>query len=440
MARTPSIDIRGELSSLVPARRLTELAQETGAVRRNRKIKIVDLFWTLVLGFGTGKEKTFAGLQRLYEVGARQQVVPSSFWDRFTPALARFVKRVAEEVMARVCEASTELQGSLEGFRDLIVTDSTVIRLHKLLERAYAACRTNHTKAAAKLHVVMSVLAQGPRRVKLTSERVHDRKALKVGPWVKDRLLLFDLGYYSFQLFDCIRRNGGFFISRLKENANLKIVDVHPSRPGDKGLVGRMLQDVIFGLKRDLLDVVVEVRFSRRTYAGTRSPGRQRFRVVGVRDRQTNEYHLYITNVPIERLDAEAVAATYRARWAVELLFAEWKGGYGLDDIPTQKKEAVEVFIWTSVITLLASRRLLDAVRTKLREVAHRISPTRWARVFQTYVPTILQVLLAPPRYGRYLASAIEASILHEAVDPHVNRPGLVLQTQKGTLPYLVRT
>lgn len=437
MARTPSIDVRGELSSLVPAARLKELAQETGAVKRQRKVKIVDLFWTLVLGFGTGKEKTFAGLRRLYQAAARQRIVASAFWDRFTPELARFVKRVAEEGMAKVCEASTELQGHLEGFRDLIVTDSTVLRLHALLEKAFAACRTNHTKAAAKLHVVMSVLAAGPRTVKVTPERVHDSKVLKVGPWVKDRLLLFDLGYYRFQLFDCIRRNGGFFISRLKENANLKIVDVHPSRPGDKALLGQMLQDVLGGLRREVLDVVVEVRFFRRTYGGRQTRARERFRVVGVRDRRTKEYHLYITDVPVERLDAEAIAATYRARWTVELLFAEMKGGYGLDQIPSRKKRAVEVFIWTSVITLLASRKLLSAVRTKMREVAHRISPTRWARVFRTYVPTILQLLLAPPRYGRYLASAIEASLLHEAVDPHVNRPGLLLQAQKASLPYL---
>ena len=439
MARTPSIDIRGELSSLVPTRRLKELAEETGAVQRQRKVKIVDLFWTLVLGFGTGKEKTFAGLRRLYEVGARQRIVPSAFWDRFTPELGQFLKRVAEEVMTKTCEASTELQGCLEGFRDLIVTDSTVIRLHEMLEGAFAACRTNHTKAAAKLHVVMSVLADGPRKVKITSERRNDGKALEVGPWVKDRLLLFDLGYYSFRLFDSIQRNGGYFISRLKENANLKIVESCSSRPGDKSMVGRKLQDVLVGLRRDTLDITVEVRFFRRVYGGKKRRATQRFRVVGVRNPETKEYHLYITNVPVERLDPEAVAATYRARWAVELLFAEWKGGYGLDEIPTRKKDAVEVFIWSSVITLLASRRLLSAVRKKMRDVAHRISPTRWARVFQTYVPTILQVLLAPPRHARYMASAIGVSILHESVDPHVNRPGLVEQAQNGTLPYLAK-
>lgn len=70
MARTPSIDIRGELSSLVPVALLRELAEETGAVKRQRKVRIVDLFWTPVLGFGSGKEKTFAGLRRALRSGS----------------------------------------------------------------------------------------------------------------------------------------------------------------------------------------------------------------------------------------------------------------------------------------------------------------------------------------------------------------------------------
>jgi len=433
MARTPSIDIRGELSSLVPAPRLKELARETGAVQRERKVRIVDLFWTLVLGFGTGKARTFAGLLRMYKGATGRSIVPSSFWDRFTPKLARFVKRVAEEVMAKVCEARSDLRGSLEGFRDLVVADATVIRLHDLLQKAFAGCRTNHSKAAAKLHVVMSVLAEGPRKVKLTSGRTHDIKALEIGPWVKDRLLLFDLGYYKFQLFDCIRRNGGYFVSRMKENANPKIVAVHGS--GGKTLVGRRLQDVLLHLRRDVLDATVEVRFFRRTYAGKETRTTARFRLVAVRNRETKTYHLYITNVPLERLDAEAVAATYRARWVVELLFAEMKGSYGLDQIPSRKKEAVETFIWTAVITLMASRRLLDAVRRKKRDEAHRMSPTRWARVFRAYVSDILKILLEPPRYVRRLSSQIGRALLEEAVDPHVRRPGLVDKAQNATLP-----
>lgn len=37
------------------------------------------------------------------------------------------------------------LRGHLKAFRDVILTDSTVVRLHDLLADVYPACRTNHT-------------------------------------------------------------------------------------------------------------------------------------------------------------------------------------------------------------------------------------------------------------------------------------------------------
>lgn len=114
--------------------------------------------------------------------------MPSTFWDRFTPGLARFLKAVALEVMAKTSEPARHLAATLASFRDLVVADATVLRLHDLLAGAFPGCRTNHTQAAAKLHVVMSALAAGPRSVKITSERIHDSKAFQVGPWARRSL------------------------------------------------------------------------------------------------------------------------------------------------------------------------------------------------------------------------------------------------------------
>ena len=62
MARKKSTSIRRELGKLIPKKRLAALAEESGAVTRHRKVDIVPLFWTLVLGFGAAKERTLAGL------------------------------------------------------------------------------------------------------------------------------------------------------------------------------------------------------------------------------------------------------------------------------------------------------------------------------------------------------------------------------------------
>ena len=86
------------------------------------------------------------------------------------------------------------MKGRLSAFIDLMAIDGTVVRLHDLLEGAYAACRTNHTKAAAKLTVVMSVTGKGAHSIQLSAERRNDSKLVRVGPWVKGSAAALRLG------------------------------------------------------------------------------------------------------------------------------------------------------------------------------------------------------------------------------------------------------
>ncbi len=433
MARRQSIGIRRQLTSLIPTRRLNALARRTGVVQRERKVEPLALFWTVVLAFGAGGKRTLAGMRRAYETSTGQTLVPSAFYDRFTEPLAGFFRAVMLELLEGLQQAEVQFRGLLEPFRDVVATDSTLVKLHDLLERRYPACRTNHTKAAAKLHVVMSVRGEGPRSVKLTSGRQHDGPVFRVGRWVRDRLLLFDLGYFRYQLFDCIDRNGGYFISRLKENANPEIVaTLRQWRGRSVSLVGERLRDVIGQLQRETLDVEVEVVFRHRVYAGSRSGGRRRLRLVGVRDARTGRYHMYVTNIAPERLAAEEVARVYTCRWQIELLFKEMKSHYGMEGLPSRKDPIVETLLYATVMTLVVSRRLLRAVRQALRSLGRLIPEGRWAAIFATVAAEILNLLLAPLRAAREQARWLEAMLLHEAADPNLSRRSLLARVENG--------
>jgi hypothetical protein len=170
-------------------------------VRRRRKVDPSAMLWTLALGFGTGRERTLAGLRRMYQRATGTSLVPSAFYDRFTPELVRFLRRVVGELCGRLSEHEPARNGLLAKFADVMVADATVVKLHRLLARRYPGTRTNSSPAAAKLHLVMSVTGRGVERVKLTGERANDHRTLRIGPWVRDRLLVFDLGFFRYQLF-----------------------------------------------------------------------------------------------------------------------------------------------------------------------------------------------------------------------------------------------
>lgn len=88
------------------------------------------------------------------------------------------LKMLVDDVMGDLIPATSDSDGVFAAFRDVLAADATVIRLHDMLAKGYAACRTNHTKAAAKLHAVINViyasiltLAASRRLYKLVAQR-----------------------------------------------------------------------------------------------------------------------------------------------------------------------------------------------------------------------------------------------------------------------------
>lgn len=428
MTRTADlIDVRARLKRLLPDKRITDLAAETGAVRRHRRIAIVPLVWTLVLGFGTGRSRSIAGLRRAFEQATGTDVVASAFYDRFTPALAKLLHKLCKELIDGACREDVALNGLLMPFKALFVADSTVIRLHDKLKRSFKACRTNHTLAALKAHVVMNVLGAGPSSVKITSERVHDGPMLRAGAWVKDSLLLFDLGYWRFQLFACIEQQGGYFITRLKSRANPTIVAAHRNWRGQSvPIVGERLQDVLSRLMRAVLDVEVELHFRRRAYREQRRRATYRCRLVAIKNVETGEYHVYLTNLPPETLGAEEVAYTYRARWMVELTFKQLKQHYRIDELQTTKRRVVEALVYAALITIIASRTLHAHILSRLAGDGRRVPPDRWAAIFAANAGVILAILVRLPRHSAIDRRYLDATLRREAPDPNRSRMPLL--------------
>lgn len=425
--------IKAALRKTLPEQMVNSMARSTGAVKRQGKVKIYTFVWTLVLGFACGDKRTIAALRRSYERAAGQTIEESAFYKRFTPELVVLLKSLLTNAFESLIGAGRALRGPLAQFRDVLLTDSTVVRLHDLLSKRFPACRTNHTKAALKAHVVMSVIGKGGSSIKVTAERVHDGPVFKIGPWVKDHLLLFDLGYFRYQLFDCIRRNGGYFVTRLKKNANPLIVAANRLHRGRAvKLVGERLRDVVARLDREVLDVEVEVEFSRRAYAGRTRRARQHLRVVGIKNAESGEYHLYVTNLPADRLRAEDVAIVYSLRWQIELLFKELKTHFRLEDMPSSKAVVVEALLYSALLTLVASRRVLAVVRNHLRLAGDRLPTQRWAAVFVSVAHELLLIVTRGLARVSGALRDVTRLLLHEAIDPNRKRHGLLLAVETG--------
>ena len=389
--------------------------------RPPRKVDLYILVWTLVLGLPSGsKKRTLDGLRVAYQEAIGHTLARSSFYDRLNEPLAKLMKALVLALLELIKPQATLLEGHLAHFADVLAIDATILRLHDLLAKTFTATRTNHTKAAAKLHMVLSVLDCSPRKVKLTSERVGDTAPWKkLGEWVCGCLLLFDLGYYEFNLFDRIEANGGFFLSRAKSNFNGKIVSVNRVWRGRAvSVVGKSLSEVLPQLERQVLDVNVEVSFEKRPYKGKTRRKTRTFRLIACRNVESGKYHSYLTNLPAEALAAEDVTKTYAVRWQVELFFNMLRSHMHLGDFPSRNKHIVEILLWSSVLLAIVSGRLLREIRQVVGCSRH-IPLLRWGRVFAGRARRILAQIARPDERR---CQELFDLLIHEAPDPNRRR------------------
>jgi IS4 transposase len=253
---------------------------------------------------------------------------------------------------------------------------------------------------------------------------------------VENALLLFDQAYFDYRTMDLIDANDGWFLTRLKPNANPEITaELREWRGNAISLEGEQIQDILDDLHRDVIDIGGEVEFKRRIYNGTRSRAVETFRVVGIWNDEEDRYHLYITNLPAEDYRAPDIAKLYQACWEVELLFRELKTVYGLDEINSGKPEVVEALILIGLLSLVVSRTLRELFIEIIEEnrnndgaAASSLLPReRWAQAFGRRSDRVLRRVAS--RLGYEPPSLVE-SLMNDALNPNAHRTSLLDEVQ----------
>ena len=425
----PPTLLQDTLLELYPSEVLTRLAEESGFVRRYRKLDPVAFFWAVVLEAGVYLQRSLDQLRNVYNQKSAKPIHSySSFYDRFTPELVEFHSLgVAHGHSQLKAAPGNRLSPKLATIEDILIQDSTIVRLTASLMTHFPATRASQPTAGAKIATLVSVRANGPKRVELMPESVSERDTLKPGSWVKNSVLLFDLGFYKHQAFARIAENGGFYLTRLQTPVDpvfVRSLRVHRGRA--IALEGKSWKEILPRLHREVLDAEVEIAFSRRAYNGHRRGDVLKARLVAVWNEETRKYHTYLTNLSPEVLSAEEVAELYGCRWEVELVFKELKSQYALDRVNTTNKSVAEALIWASLLTLVVSRRLHSAIRARLPEhLRVRYPPMRWGIAFREQSGKILELLMVRLRKKKVDPEPLlelARTLMARALDPNAGR------------------
>ena len=382
-------------------------ARETGFVKRKRKLDPVLLVFVLVFGVSSHLKPTLEEIYRHYidlddNPKIKTSILNQSFRKRFNNKLVDFLKSLLDHYIDQMVHQSpAHLKGIVEDFKDILVQDSSIIRISKKLYNLHPAARSRDDSAGIKIHAVYSTVSHSVKSAIITTERVHDSKMLKIGPEVKNILLINDLGYYSLKTFLKIQEYGGFFVSRVKTNALFKVVTVN-SGPSDLlSIVGHncfknISEEEFFDKipKKGVFDLICSFHIGDERIKNVKKPIFQEFRVICAWNPLAEKWQVYITNLAKERFSADDIHELYRFRWVIELIFKELKGDYDLGKLLLGNEPMAFIHIYSMLIRFIISRDLFCWIVSSTRKNdKDKYTPLLWSKVFAEKALEFLSIL-----------------------------------------------
>ncbi|WP_429163721.1 IS4 family transposase [Desulfitispora alkaliphila] len=208
----------------------------------------------------------------------------------------------------------------------LYLIDSSTISLS--LTR-YQWAKFRKTKSGVKLHLCLN-FCDGealPEKAVVTQAKPADKTQMDALVVLNDGALnVFDRAYVDYKTFDVYCANGTRFVSRLKNNALVEVVEERPVKPESP-----IIKDQIVKLGKDKTTKM-----------------EHQLRLVETKDTEGNPI-IIVTN-DFEQ-EAEAIGEIYRCRWQIELFFKWLKQHLKIKHFYGLSKEAVENQIYIALIT-----------------------------------------------------------------------------------------
>lgn len=234
-----------------------------------------------------------------------------------------------------------------EGAEMLRLMDATPIPL----EQAAAWAAWNGRTRGLKLHVVYDSAADHPRRIAITPATVNDVEVGRNVPIESGATYVFDKAFCDYAWWTRIHGAGSYFVTRQKANAKY----------------GRLRRRALKRTKGDGFQILhdAEVKLATQGHAKLAIPMR---RIHLQRD--DGEVLTLITN-DLKR-PAVVIAALYKTRWQIELLFRWIKQHLKLRKFLGRSENAIRLQIIAAMIAYLLLR--IAARRSRLAIPAIRFA------------------------------------------------------------------
>jgi hypothetical protein len=273
---------------------------------------------------------------------------------RFNESALKYIQSLINKVLTtQVLSRFIEI-GWLNLFNRVNVKDSSKFDLPSWLKEMLPGFGGSASEAGACIQYEFELKTGQINDLTITpANRPDSIDALAtMGSVMEGDLTIRDLGYFALKYFKTAKKKGAFFLSRL----NAKII-VYVMK-GDE------FEELSFEKLYQTMKKNHLVRLDKEVYIGKDEKFPVRLiielmpdEVFNTRMQKVNKYNkkkghqtskdysnrarfnLFISNIPLEMINGEAIAKIYKIRWQIELVFKIWKSIFGLDNITPMKYE-----------------------------------------------------------------------------------------------------
>ena len=217
--------------------------------------------------------------------------------------------------------------------KQIEIFDSTTISLFKdILKCVGRKPKDGKRKGGVKVHTVINVDETVPKLVWFTNSATNDHVLLSKLKFNSNTIYVFDKGYNDYKAFKKFSDYQTGFVTRIKDNAVYEIISKNEV---EEHFHSGVLEDVIINVT--VKEGAIESKL--------------KLRKVKFYDRELKREFEFLTNLFDMRPDL--IAALYKLRWQIELLFKQLKQNFPLKYFLGDNENAIKIQIYCTLIANL---------------------------------------------------------------------------------------
>lgn len=227
--------------------------------------------------------------------------------------------------------------------KQIEIFDSTTISLFKDIMKCVGRKPKNgKRKGGIKVHTIINVDETVPKLVWFTHSATNDHVLLKKLKMDPNTISVFDKGYNDYKAFQKFSDNNSGFVTRIKDNAVYETIS--------NNVIGEEIHSGV------LEDTIIEL-----TVKNEAGATKLKLRKVRFYDRELKREFEFLCN--LFEMRADLIAAIYKLRWQIELLFKQLKQNFPLKYFLGDNENAIKIQIYCALIANL----LMTVIQKQLK-------------------------------------------------------------------------